>query len=295
MNKSTSTDRSFLKGETNGGVCEGATMPTGEDSWNPIDLGSGIYMLEVGGGNPGGNLGLIIGDQGIVLIDNGLEKAAQMTLATIEKMTNGAVGFVINTHLHADHLACNPNYAATGATIVAHDNTRRALLTDELFDKIGLPRLTFNDTATFHLNGQTLKLLHIPNAHTNSDVIIHFSDANIIHAGDMFFNKVFPFIDLNNGGNIDGFIAGQQRIIELADENTKIIPGHGPLGNKTDVQTAMDMLIAVKSCVKPLVDQGMSMEEVLKENPLAPFGYWAWFHINIERMTKVIYCLLTAG
>ncbi|MFW2367407.1 MAG: MBL fold metallo-hydrolase [Desulforhopalus sp.] len=293
MSMSTAIDRSFLKGETNGGVCEGAMMPTGEDSWKAINLGNGIYMLEVDGGNPGGNLSLLLGDEGVVLIDNGLEKAAQMTLETTEKMTNDPVKFVINTHLHADHLACNPIYAATGATIIAHDNTRRALLADEEFDSAGLPGLTFNDTATLHLNGQTLELFHIPNAHTNSDIIIHFTDANVIHAGDIFFNKVFPFIDVINGGNLDAFIAAQQQIIELTDENTKIIPGHGPLGNKTDMQTAVDMLIDVKACVKSLVDEGMSMEEVLRESPLAAFEKWAWFHINIERMTKVIYCLLT--
>lgn len=295
MDKSTVIDRSFLKGETNGGVYEGAMMPTGADSWKAIDLGSGIYMLEVDGGNPGGNLGLFLGDETIVLIDNGLEKAAQITLETTEKMTKGPVDIVINTHLHADHLACNPDYAATGAAIIAHDNTRRALLADKEYDRTGLPSLTFNDTATFHLNDQTLELFHIPNAHTNSDIIIHFTDANVIHAGDIFFNKVFPFIDLTNGGNIDGFIAAQQQIIELADENTKIIPGHGPLGNKADMQIAVDMLIEVKTCVKPLVEVGMSMEEVLKANPLAPFEKWAWFHINIERMTKVVYCLLTDG
>ena len=109
------------------------------------------------------------------------------------------------------------------------------------------------------MNGQTLKLLYIPNAHTDSDVIIHFTEANVIHAGDLFFNKVFPFVDLNNGGDLDGFIAAQRRVIELADEETKIIPGHGPLGNRADMQTAVDMLVAVKTSVKTLVDQGMAM------------------------------------
>lgn len=288
-----SSDRSFLKGETNGGIYEGAMMPTGEDSWKAINLGSGIYMLEVDGGNPGGNLGLFKGDEGVILIDNGLEKASQMTLETVDNMTQGQIDFVVNTHLHADHLALNPKYAAKGATLIAHENTYHALLKDDQFDKKGLPTVTFNDTATFHMNGQRVKLSHIPKAHTDSDIIIHFVDSNVIHAGDMFFNKVFPFIDLTNGGNIDGFIAGQRQIIDLADESTKIIPGHGPLGNKADMQAAVDMLIDVKACVKTLVDQGMTMEDVLRENPLKTFEKWAWFHITIERMTKVIYCLLT--
>lgn len=294
MTKSTPADRAFLRGEMNGGIDEETLRPTGDDSWRVIDLGSGIRMLEVDGGNPGGNLGLLLGEDGSVLIDNGLEKAGQMTLATTEKLVDGPVKFVINTHLHADHLACNPNYAAAGATIIAHENTRRTLLEDENYDRTGLPVLTFNDTATFHLSGQTIVLSHIPLAHTHSDIIVHFTEANVIHAGDMFFNKVFPFIDLNHGGNIDGFIAGQRRILEIANDETRIIPGHGPLGNRTDLQAAVDMLVEVQVSMRPLIDQGLSMEEVLQREPLAPFADWAWFHISIERMTKVIYCLMTA-
>lgn len=292
MNSSNALDRSFLSGETNGGVWDGASAPTGEDSWKSSELGGGIYMLGVDGGNPGGNLGLLVGDEGAVLIDNGLEKAASMTLATVERMANGPVDYVINTHLHGDHVSCNPHFARTGAAIVAHENTRRALVADDQFDRAGLPTITFNDEAAIHMNGHQLKLLYIPNAHTDSDAVVHFTDANVIHAGDLFFNKVFPFVDLNNGGDIDGFIAAQRRVIELADENTKIIPGHGPLGDRADMQSAVDMLVAVKSCVKSLVDRGMSMEDVLKENPLAAFDDWSWFHIPTERMTKIMYCLL---
>lgn len=139
------------------------------------------------------------------------------------------------------------------------------------------------------MGDQQLKLTHIPNAHTDSDIVVHFLDANVIHAGDLFFNKVFPFVDLTNGGNIDGFIAAQRQVLELADENTKIIPGHGPPGNKAELQAAIDLLVAVKACIQPLVDDGMSEEEVIKRNPLADFEDWSWFHIPLERMTKIMY------
>lgn len=285
-------DRSFLSGESKGGLWTGATI-AGEDSWKPIDLGYGIYMLTVDGGNPGGNLGLIKGKDGVVLIDNGLEKAANITMKAVNSLAGANIDLLINTHLHADHIACNPHFARIGAKIISHENTRKALLIDPKFNDIGLPHFTFPDATTLYFNEQTIDLIHIANAHTNSDIIVHCREANVIHAGDMFFNKIFPFIDINNGGCLEGYITGQEKILSLADDNTQIIPGHGPLGNKTDLRNAIDMLVEVSAVIKTLVDKGMSMEEVVKRTPLAHVESWAWFHIDIERMTKIIYCLIT--
>lgn len=263
-------------------------------SWKSTELASGIYMLEGEGGFPGGNLGLLTGDDGVVLIDNGLVETTPMTIATIERMTSGPVNFVINTHAHGDHTGGNPAYAAAGATLVAHDNLRRTLQANEQFDQSGLPELTFNDSVTFHLNNQPASVFFIPTAHTSGDAAIHFSDANVIHAGDVFFNKVFPFIDLDGGGAVDGFIAGQQRIVDMADNATKIIPGHGPLASKADLQTAVDMLIDAKARVKTLVDSGMSNDEVLQENPLSVYDSWSWDFITTEVMTNTLYRSLTS-
>jgi len=267
----------------------------GGPTWKSTELEPGLYMLEEGeGGFPGGNLGLLTGDDGIVLIDNGLSAVSAMTVATIEQMTDGPVNFVINTHAHGDHAGANADFVRLGATVVAHDNLRRALLADEQFDQSGIPQLTFNDSVTFHLNGHSAYLFHIPSAHTDGDGAIKFPEINVIHAGDVFFNKVFPFIDLDGGGSVDGFIAGQQKILSMADDDTRIIPGHGPLANKADLQTAVDMLIDAKSLVETLVDAGKSNEEILAENPLSVYDSWSWAFITTEVMTNTIYRSLTA-
>ena len=267
----------------------------GDPSWKSTELEPGLYMLEQGeGGFPGGNLGLLTGSDGIVLIDNGLSAVSAMTLATIERMTDGPVSFVINTHAHGDHAGANADFAGRGATVIAHDNLRRALLADEQFDQSGIPELTFNDSVTFHLNGHSAYVFHLPTAHTDGDAAIQFPEVNVIHAGDVFFNKVFPFIDLDGGGSVDGFIAGQQKILSMADDDTRIIPGHGPLASKADLQTAVDMLIDANSRVKALVDAGKSSEEVLAENPLSDYESWSWGFITTEVMTNTIYRSLTA-
>ncbi|GLO69960.1 cyclase [Phaeobacter inhibens] len=289
------TDRSFLRGHSDGGVWDKAGAPTGADAWKPVDLGQGVYMLEVDSGNPGGTLGMLVGDEGALLIDTGLQKAVDVTLSTTENLAGGPVNYLITTHLHGDHVGCNANYAAAGTTIISHQATREALLNDDTFDQAGLPVLTFKDTASLHLNGQTVELIHYPNAHTVSDTIVHFVEANVIHAADLFFNKIYPFIDLENGGSIDGFLAAQRKVIDLANDETKIIAGHGPMGSKADMQAAVSLMEGIREAMEPLVSRGMTLEDVLKENPLAPFEKFSWFHITTERMTKIVYFLLKEG
>lgn len=267
----------------------------GGPTWKSTELEPGLYMLEEGeGGFPGGNLGLLTGADGVVLIDNGLSAVSAMTVASVEQLTDGPVNFMINTHAHGDHTGANASFTERGATVVAHDNLRRALLEDEQFDQSGIPEITFEESVTFHLNGHTAHVFHIPSAHTDGDAAIRFPEVNVVHAGDVFFNKVFPFIDLDGGGSVDGFIAGQQGIIAMVDDETRIIPGHGPLASKADLQTAVDMLIDAKSKVKALVDAGKSNEEVLEENPLSVYDSWSWPFITTEVMTNTIYRSLTA-
>jgi glyoxylase-like metal-dependent hydrolase (beta-lactamase superfamily II) len=271
-----------------------ATAQDSEISWRSIQVAPGIYMLEGEGGFPGGNLGLLTGDDGVVLIDNGLANFSAMTVSSVEEITGEPVNFVINTHAHGDHTGANAALVGKGATVVAHDNLRKALVADEQFDQSGLPELTFNDSVTFHLNGHTAYVFHIESAHTDGDAAIHFTDVNVIHSGDVMFNKVFPFIDLSGGGSVDGYIAGQQKILAMADDATKIIPGHGPLATKADLQAAVDMLIDAQARVKALVDAGKSKEEVVAAKPLAPYDSWNWDFITADIMTETIYTSLTS-
>ncbi|MEM7533943.1 MAG: MBL fold metallo-hydrolase [Chloroflexota bacterium] len=269
---------------------EEASLTTSDGiSWKSTDLGGGIFMLEGEGGNPGANLALLKGDEGVVLIDDGLDEVVQMTIATVEGIAGAPVSYVINTHAHGDHTGGNAGYGETGALIIAHDVARESLKADENVPEIGLPKLTFDESITLHLNGQTTNIFYVPNAHTDSDAVVHFTDANVIHAGDLLFNKIFPFIDLDNGGDIEGFIAAQQQILDIADESTQIIPGHGPLATKADLQAALDVLIDANTLVTALADQGMTLEQVLAENPLSVYEDWGWFHISTERMTNILY------
>lgn len=264
-------------------------------SFKSTELAPGLYMLEGQGGFAGGNLGLITGEDGVVLIDDGLEPLAAMTLAAIESLTGDPVDFVINTHAHGDHTGANEALHNNGATVVAHDNLRRQMIKDGS-NRAALPELTFTDAVTFHLNGHTASVFHVANAHTDGDSVIHFPEANIIHTGDAMFNKLFPYIDMDSGGSVEGFIAAQKKIIALADDATKIIPGHGELANKADLQAAINMLEDAQARVKALVEAGKSQEEVLAENPLADYhDGWNWGFITTERMTETLYISLTGG
>ncbi len=270
-----------------------AAVAQDEISYASTDLGGGIYMLEGQGGFAGGNLGLLTGDDGVVLIDDGLEALSDTVLAAVTEAAGAPVDFVVNTHVHGDHVGGNAALHAHGARIVAHDNIRKRMLASDAAED-ALPELTFSDEISFHLNGQPARVLHVFKAHTDGDAIIHFTQQDVIHTGDVMFNGMFPFIDLDSGGSVDGYIDAQTLIIDLADENTKIIPGHGPLANRADLERARDMLVDAKARVLALIDQGMDRDEVLAANPLADYhDDWNWGFITTERMTETLFRGLT--
>ena len=264
-----------------------------EITWESTPIAPGLYMLSGVGGFAGGNLGLLVGDDGVVLIDNGIPPLIDEVQAAIDEITGQPVDFLINTHVHGDHIGGNAALGAEGATIVAHDNLRRRLLDEGLngspAPEDALPVVTFSDAVTFHLNDRDAYVFHVASAHTDGDAVIHFRDDDVIHAGDLFFNGLFPFIDLDSGGSVDGYLAGQKRILEAAGADTKIIAGHGPLASKADLQAAVDMLEDSRARVRAMVDAGRSDEEILEANPLADYhDGWNWGFITTERMTRTL-------
>lgn len=257
----------------------------------------GIYMLE-GVDGFSSNIGLMIGDEHVLLIDNGMAPITASLVAKVKELSGRSVDYIVNTHAHGDHVGSNATLAENGALIFAHDNLREALLEniDYAGGPTGLPVVTFSDKVTFHANGQRAFVFHLPAAHTDGDSVIHFPDQNVIDASDLFFNSMFPFIDIDGGGSVAGFKEGQLRIINLADDETVIIPGHGALANKADLRAALDMLIDAEARVKKLVDKGMSEEQILEKNPLADYhDQWNWGFITTERMTRTLYRSLTDG
>jgi cyclase len=256
----------------------------------------GVYMLE-GANGFSSNMGLLVGDEHVVLIDDGMAPITADLVATVDELAGSSIDFIVNTHVHGDHVGSNATLAENGAVIFAHDNIRKRLVEapDPAGGTAGLPVVTFADAVTFHVNGQEAYVFHIAKAHTDGDAAIHFRGANVIVAGDLHFNHLFPFIDLDSGGSVRGFIAGQRRIIEMADEDTVIIPGHGPVANRDDLQAAVDMLVDAEARVEALVLEGKTEEEVLAANPLADYHEaWNWGFITTEIMTSTLYRSLTA-
>lgn len=273
-----------------------AVAQEAEISYKSTELAEGLYMLEGEGGFAGGNIGVSTGEDGLVLIDDGLPPLTDKLLAAIGKLTNNPVDFVINTHVHGDHVGGNEALGKKGATIVAHENLRQRLIDKGIptpdgqapIPRDALPVLTFADSVTFHLNGRDAFVFHVERAHTDGDAVIHFRDDNVIHTGDVLFNGLFPFIDLDSGGSVEGFIAAQRRILSLADPQTKIVPGHGPLADRKALQSSIDMLTAAYGRVQALVKAGKSEEQILAANPLQEYEDWSWQFITTERMTKTM-------
>ena len=268
--------------------------------WDTVEittvyLGSGIYMLE----GFGGNIGVSVGADGVFLIDDQYAPLTAKVVAAIEKLSDQPVRFVINTHWHADHTGGNENLGKMGALIVAHDNARAVLAlgsTDETSGKWvpppakSLPVETFNDTVTFYLNGQTVHVFHIKPAHTDGDVVVHFLEANVIHTGDAYFNGFYPFIDVDHGGSIDGMIAFYDQLLALADADTKIIPGHGPVANRDDVKSYQVMLKTVRDRVAAAIAAGQSLEDLTAANPLADLDpEWGNNLIKAPMLLSMVY------
>lgn len=259
------------------------------------EIVAGIYMLE-GADGFSSNMGLLIGDEHVLLIDDGMAPITASLIETVESLAGRPIDFVVNTHIHGDHVGSNASLAENGAVIFAHDNIRKRLIDkpEDAGGPAGLPVITFADAVTFHVNGHESFVFHVDAAHTDGDAVIQFRDINVIVAGDLHFNYMFPFIDLDSGGSVVGFLAGQQRIIAMADDETLIIPGHGPLASRSDLQAAVDMLTDAEARVKKLVDRGMTEKQILAENPLEDYHeQWNWGFITTERMTSTLYRSLT--
>ena len=273
-----------------------ATAAEEEITITTLEVQNGIYML-VG---QGGNIGLFIGEDGTFLIDDQFAPLTPKHLEAIKAVGGEVPRFLINTHYHSDHTGGNENLGKAGTLIFSHDQVRERLTVETVIKafnmvtpplpKAALPVVTFSSDITFHLNGDTLRAFHVPRAHTDGDSVIHFKNANVIHSGDVFFNGLYPFIDVDHGGTVKGMIQAADAVLELADGNTKIIPGHGPLGDKAQLQAYRDMLATAYERLSQLKAKGMSMEEAVAEKPLADLEeLWGKGMFPGEKWISLIY------
>ncbi len=237
----------------------------------------------------GGAMALLTGKDGLILVDGGIEQVTGALLEAIEDIAGEPVDFVINTHVHGDHTGSNAALHDQGATIVAHENIRGRLMADDS-PVAALPQITYEQGLTLHLNGFTTDVVHVASAHTDGDSIVVFPGVNVIHAGDVLFNGIFPFIDMGSGGSVEGYLAAMSTIVALADNETTVIAGHGePMADRADVQAAQNMIVETRGLVKPLLESGMSEDDVVAANPLADYEDWSWGFISTERWTRTLY------
>ena len=261
-------------------------------SFDHTEVSPGIYMLRGADGDlPVGGTGLLVGDEYVVLIDDSFAPLGPALLEKIEELAGRPADFVINTHAHGDHTGSNQFQAENGAIIVAHDNLRSRMEGDprQNTGPGALPVITFSDEMTFHVNGIEAYVFHIETAHTDGDAAIFFKEPNVIATGDLLFHKMFPFIDFDSGGDVAGYKAGMQRLIDMANDETKFMPGHGPVASRADMQQDLDMLNDAEDRVKALLDEGMAEEEIVAANPLADYhDVYNWGFITTERMTRTL-------
>ena len=232
-----------------------------------VTVAPGVAML-VG---PGGNIGVSTGDDGVFLIDDEYAPLTDKVTAAISLLSDKPIRFLVNTHWHGDHTGGNENLGKAGVVIVAQENVRKRMSVEQFLEafgekvapspKVALPVITFTDAVTFHMNGDDIRVFHVAPAHTDGDSIIQFQRANVVHMGDVFFNGMYPFIDVSTGGDLEGMIAAVDQVLPMLDAGTKIIPGHGPVSDKATLGRYREMLAAVRDAVKPLVAAGKSRAE----------------------------------
>jgi len=261
-----------------------------------IHVSGNIYMLEGIHGFAGGNIGVSIGDDGILIVDDQFSEMNEKIRAALARLKPGQPRFVLNTHWHGDHTGGNADFS-THSTIIAHHNVRKrlmheqtnALATTPARPKQAWPVITFDESLTLHFNNETIKVLHLPNGHTDGDSIIYFTESNVVHMGDHYFAGTFPFVDIATGGNVLSFADNVKRTIDSVPDDVKIIPGHGPLSNKKELVIYHKMLHDSIQYVKQNVNKGMALEEILEKGLPDDLKPWASGFIKADRWITFIY------
>jgi cyclase len=259
-------------------------------------LAEGVYMLT----GAGGNLGLSVGKSGTFVIDDQYAPLTDKILAAIRTVTPDPVRFVVNTHWHGDHTGGNENMGKAGALLVAHENVRKRMSTEQFTAAFGrkiepspegaLPVVTFNDAVTFHWNGDEIRVYHVPPAHTDGDAIVHLVKADVVHMGDVFFNGGYPFIDTSSGGRIDGVIAAAEKVLLGIGEKTRLIPGHGPLATKVDLQAYRDGLKTLRDRIAKLKAEGKTRDQAIAAKPTADLdAKWGTGFMKGDTFTGLVY------
>jgi glyoxylase-like metal-dependent hydrolase (beta-lactamase superfamily II) len=264
-----------------------------------VPVAGSVSMLQ----GSGGNIAVLVGPEGVLVVDDEYAPLVPKILTAIGKLSSKPVRFVVNTHWHGDHTGGNAGLGAEGAVIVAQDNVRKRMSTEQFnaFFKrttppspaIALPIVTFAEGVRFYLDGEDIEVTHIGPGHTDGDSTVWFHKANVIHLGDNFFNGLYPFIDGASGGSIDGTVTALEGVLGRIDDQTKVIPGHGPLGTKADLKRFHDMLATVRDRVRQAIRDGKTQDQVLAMKPSAEFdAVWGGGFLKPNDFVTLVYVLL---
>lgn len=256
----------FLLLVSSGAFAQGNNMDTVKI--RPVKITDNIYMLK----GSGGNIGVLIGKDGTLMIDNQFAPLSNKINGAIKTLDPGEIRFLVNTHLHGDHSGGNENFKRMGVTVVAHDLARERMGKEQVNkamnrvtpprEKDALPVITFSDKLNFHLNDEDIVLHHFDAGHTDGDLIVQFKNANVVHTGDAFVRYGYPFIDVSSGGSVNGFISTLDKILLLIDDNTRVIPGHGEPATKADVKKVRDAVADIRDQVSSALKKGKKTEDI---------------------------------
>jgi cyclase len=261
-----------------------------------VKVADGVYMLM----GSGGNIGVSAGPNGVILIDDQYAPLTNKIKAAVAAINPGPIRFLLNTHWHPDHSGGNENLGNGGVVIVAHENVRRRMSAEQFIAALdwnvaaspegALPVVTFTDAVTFYLNGDSISGFHVAPAHTDGDAIVYFRHANVVHMGDIYFEGTYPFIDVSSGGSVDGVIAAVDRVLGMTGRDTKVIPGHGPLSSRSELEAYRRMLVTVRDRVRALVRQGRTLAQVQAAKPTAEYdGTWGRGFLRPEKFVEILY------
>jgi glyoxylase-like metal-dependent hydrolase (beta-lactamase superfamily II) len=260
------------------------------------EVGAGIHVIF----GQGGNIGVSAGPDGAFVIDDQFQNSAPANLEKIKQISGGAPRYLVNTHWHGDHAGGNAAFAEAGAMIFAHENVRKRLSGE--VKSIGLngqpaaaspepawPVITFVDGVDFHLNGETIRVFKVRASHTDGDSMIHFVEPDILHMGDVFFNGLFPVIDPGSGGSVRGYLEAMKDTLKIVDADTRIIPGHGDMGTKADLEKQIAMLDGAIKAVEARIKAGDTLQQTIARKPLQPWSGYAWSFISQDAFTTTLY------
>jgi glyoxylase-like metal-dependent hydrolase (beta-lactamase superfamily II) len=270
-----------------------------QQDWSKVEiktqpLAPGVAVLF----GAGGNIGVSYGEDGTILIDDQFAPLTEKIQKAVTDLGAQPVKFLINTHWHGDHSGGNENLGKAGAIIMAHDNVRVRMASDQTTrfgevkasPKAALPVVTYAEGLKLHLNGEEVRVISVPPAHTDGDSIIHWTKSNVIHMGDLFFHKMsYPFVDTGSGGNVRGVIAAAEKALALADDNTKIIPGHGEVASKAELQAYHDMLASIVGKVDAAIKAGKTLDEIKAMRPADGFGVNPKGFITADGFVETVY------